>query len=114
MIQIDQLRAARALAHLGQQDLARRAQTSVVTIRRLESTNGARLVAPDILERVQRALEALGVEFIENGVRWRSATDNPARLSRDLLQIAKRNARRLRQVTPLTDADLYDENGLPT
>jgi len=113
MIQIDQLRAARALAHLGQQDLARRAQTSAVTIRRLESAKEARRVAPDILERVQHALEALGVEFIENGVRWRSATDNPALLSRDIIQIAERNARRLQQVTPLTDADLYDENGLP-
>ena len=114
MIDIDQLRAARALAHLNQQELARRAQTSVVTIRRLESAKEARRVAPDILERVQLALEALGVEFIENGVRWRGTTENPALLSRDLMQIAERSAARLQQVAPLTDADLYDENGLPT
>lgn len=112
-IHTDQLRAARALAHLDQQELARRANTSVITIRRLESPKEARRVAPDVMQRVRNALETMGVEFIENGVRWQSRTENPALLTRDLMQIAQRSADRLKAVAPLTEADLYDENGLP-
>ncbi|WP_242402528.1 helix-turn-helix domain-containing protein [Komagataeibacter kakiaceti] len=41
----DQIRAARALLHLPQEELARRAHVSVVTIRRLESPRTAIRVA---------------------------------------------------------------------
>ena len=66
------------------------------------------------LDGVRRALEQAGAEFIANGVRLRSADTLLAdTLFEDLLQISLRSAERLRGCEILTDADLYDEDGLP-
>jgi transcriptional regulator with XRE-family HTH domain len=66
MISSAQCRAARGLVDWSQLELAERAGVGVVTIRQLEAgTHGPRRAT---LEVVRRALEAAGVEFIdENG-----------------------------------------------
>jgi transcriptional regulator with XRE-family HTH domain len=110
----EQIRAARALLRLEQAELAERVGTSVITIRRLESTQGQERVAPRILARVRTVLEQAGAEFIPDGVRRRrSERPDSAVLYKDLRAISLRSAARLQDRELLTDADLYDERGLP-
>ena len=110
----DQIRAARALLRLEQAELAERAKVSIVTIRRLETKQGSERVAPATLARVRAVLEEAGAEFIPDGIRRRPAgrADARARFHK-LRAISLRSAARLRGHELLTDADLYDENGLP-
>ena len=114
LITPEQIRAARALLRLEQDDLARRAKVSVVTVRRLEAPNGLSKVTWGTVDEVQRALEAAGAEFIDRGVRRRQKTreEMEARFQEGLA-IAKRSAARLKDAPPFTEDDLYDENGLP-
>jgi transcriptional regulator with XRE-family HTH domain len=66
MISPRQCRAARALLDWSQQELADRAGVGIVTIRQLEA--GAHEPRRATLDVVRRALEAAGVDFIdENG-----------------------------------------------
>jgi len=110
----EQIRAARALLRLEQSELAHRAHVSVVTIRRLERTNGRERVAPLTLDGVRQALEQAGAEFIPDGVRRRRAVRPEASaLYEDLRAISLRSAARLQGRVLMTDADLYDEDGLP-
>jgi hypothetical protein len=74
-----QIRAARALVRWRAQDLARESSVGVATIRRAELTDDATsmTVANDLA--VRRALEAAGVELIDEngggpGVRLRRAS----------------------------------------
>ena len=69
LITPDQIRAARALLRMDQEELARRANVSVVTVRRLEAPDGLCKVAPGTVDEVRRALETAGAEFVERGVR---------------------------------------------
>jgi transcriptional regulator with XRE-family HTH domain len=110
----EQIRAARALLRLEQDELARRANVSVVTVRRLEAPDGLRKVTLGTVDEIQRALEAAGAEFIDRGVRRRQRTreEMEARYQEGLA-IAKRSAARLKDAPPFTQDDLYDENGLP-
>ena len=66
MLTSAQCRAARGLIDWSQMELAQRAGVGIVTIRQLEAgTHGPRRATLDV---VRRALEAAGVEFIdENG-----------------------------------------------
>jgi transcriptional regulator with XRE-family HTH domain len=109
-----QIRAARALLRMDQDDLARRANVSVVTVRRLEAPDGLSKVSLSTVDEVQRALEAAGAEFIERGVRQRQRTPEEidARVAA-ALAIAKKSAALLKDAPPFTEDDLYDENGLP-
>jgi transcriptional regulator with XRE-family HTH domain len=110
----DQIRAARALLHLDQAELAERAKVSIVTVRRLETKQGGERVAPATLARVRAALEQAGAEFIPGGIRLRSVVQTDARARFDKLRaISLRSAARLQDRELLTAADLYDENGLP-
>jgi transcriptional regulator with XRE-family HTH domain len=109
----EQLRAARALLHLDQAELARRAHVSPVTIRRIEAADGPPRVSAATLENVRRALEEAGVEFIPRGVKRRLTEADKEALFNDILAISKRSAARLRGGEQMTEADLYDENGLP-
>jgi len=110
----DQIRAARALLRLEQAELAQRAHVSVVTIRRLEGTDGSERVTPVTLEGVRQVLEQAGAEFIPDGVRRRrSAKADVDTLCEDLRAISLRSAARLQGRDLLTDTDLYDEDGLP-
>jgi transcriptional regulator with XRE-family HTH domain len=65
---IAQLRAARSMAGLTQAELAKRSGVSLPTIKRLELGSGPLAVRLSTAQKLQRALEAAGVEFIpENG-----------------------------------------------
>jgi transcriptional regulator with XRE-family HTH domain len=109
-----QIRAARALLRLEQAELAERARVSVVTIRRVEAERGLERVAPATFASVRSVLEQAGAEFIPEGVRRRPVGRPDARVRYDELRaISLRSADRLQGCTPLTDADLYDQNGLP-
>jgi len=96
MIKPEQIRAARALLRLEQQDLARRARVSVATVRRL-------------------ALEAAGAEFIPDGVRRRRSRtpEEKAALLREIMAIADRVAALSTENPGFSEEDLYDEYGLP-
>ena len=74
-ISIEQLRAARGLLGWSQGELAARAGLSLPTVKRLEGGFGPR-VSEDAREKLQLAIEAAGVEFIDengggSGVRFR-------------------------------------------
>jgi transcriptional regulator with XRE-family HTH domain len=110
----EQICAARALLRLEQAELAKRARVSVVTIRRIEKRQESERVAPGTLTGVRKVLEQAGVEFIPDGVRCRRTAPPDARvLYEDLRAISLRSAARLQGRELLTDADLYDEKGLP-
>ena len=67
MIEIAQIRAARALLGLSQPDLAMAAGVSVATLKRAEGS-GTPAASQAALEKIAEALNDLGVEFIpENG-----------------------------------------------
>ena len=67
MISGAQMRAARALVGMTQEGLAKAAELSAQTIKRMESLGTGKSSA-DNVGAVQRALEAAGVQFIpENG-----------------------------------------------
>jgi transcriptional regulator with XRE-family HTH domain len=73
----EQLRAARALLGWSQSELALRAGLSVPTIKRLEGGFGPH-VSDEARAKLTKAIEAAGVEFIEEngggaGVRFRKA-----------------------------------------
>jgi len=114
LITPDQIRAARALLRMDQEELARRAKVSIITVRRLEAPDGLSKVAPATLDEVQRALEGAGAEFIEEGVRRRkrSPEEIEARVQAGLA-IAAECAELLKGAPSFTEDDLYDENGLP-
>ncbi len=110
----EQIRAARALLRLEQDELARRAHVSVVTIRRLEAAQGSQRVTLATVNEVRHALEQAGAEFIEGGVRKRHAMRREAAaLFEELRAISLRSAERLRGQEQHEEADLYDQNGLP-
>jgi len=67
-ISIRQVKAARALLGWSQQDLAGYSGVSYPTIARLEAADGDVGGYPETREKLLRALESAGVEFIpENG-----------------------------------------------
>src|SRR5882757_5188576 len=78
MVTAEQIRAARALLRMEQDELARRAGISVTTIRRLEAPHGEEAVAQNTAAEVQMALQEAGVEFIFDGVRLKRAPGGDA------------------------------------
>jgi transcriptional regulator with XRE-family HTH domain len=75
----NQLKAARALAGVDQQQLADSAGVNVNTIRNMEARGPAPITSGALTVRnVQMALEALGIEFLNHsrpGVRLSKATE---------------------------------------
>jgi transcriptional regulator with XRE-family HTH domain len=68
LITTRQIKAARAMLGWSQADLARRSGISEPTVARLESADGELGGRQDTVEKIQRAIETAGVEFIdENG-----------------------------------------------
>ena len=113
LITPEQIRAARALLRMEQDELARRAHVSTVTVRRLEAQGGMEKVAPGTVDEVRRTLEQAGAEFIDRGVRRRERTpEEAAALLREVQAIAKRSAAKFKDAPPFSEDDLYDENGL--
>lgn len=109
----EQIKAARALLRMEQEELARRAGVSVTTVRRLEAAAGEYAVAESTAGGVQMALEEAGVEFIHDGVALKPNARNKEKLLEDLMAIAKESARMLEGLPAISEDDLYDENGLP-
>jgi transcriptional regulator with XRE-family HTH domain len=71
----EQLRAARGLLGWSQSDLAERARVSLPTVKRAETGTGPR-VSDDARAKLQHALEAAGIAFLEEngggvGLRFR-------------------------------------------
>lgn len=62
-----QLRAARAMLRMEQTDLARRAQVSVETVKRLEGQTGALKATGATIAGLRRVLELYGIEFLDPG-----------------------------------------------
>ena len=62
-----QLAAARALASLDQETIAKAANISVGTLRRMEATDGLASGYPNNVAAVIAALEKAGVEFLDDG-----------------------------------------------
>lgn len=114
LITSEQIRAARALLRMEQDELARRAHVSTVTVRRLEAQDGMSKVAQGTVDEVRRTLEEAGAEFIDRGVRRRQRPEAEVEeLVRIGMDIARRSAERLKDAPQFTEDDLYDENGLP-
>ncbi len=65
MITPKQIRAARALADLDQLELAERAGIGVATIRRIEGAKDRIAGTAQTIVRIQKALEAAGIIFID-------------------------------------------------
>ena len=65
MIYPIQVRAARSLLALSQDELAQRAKLSVVTIKRLEAAGTEIRGSAQSMSRIQKALEAAGIMFID-------------------------------------------------
>lgn len=67
-VSIRQIKAARALLAWSQEDLAAAAGVSIPTIKRLESEDGLLGGRLETGEKIRKALQGAGVEFIvENG-----------------------------------------------
>ena len=60
-----QIRAARVLIDLSQQDLAERASVSLGTIKRIEAARLEVAGTAQTIARIQRALESAGIIFID-------------------------------------------------
>ncbi len=79
MICPSQIRAARGLLDISQTELARLSEVGLATIKKIENSSSDLRVTVQILLRVQRALEAAGVFFLDQdadrgpGVRLRKA-----------------------------------------
>ncbi len=112
MITAEQIKAARALLRMEQDELARRASVSITTIRRLEATGDA-AVAEATAHSVQTALQEAGVEFIVDGVCLKRNAANADVLFETLLAIATESARRLEGLPAFAEAGLFGDDGLP-
>ena len=66
MISAVQMRAARALLGIDQRQLAELAGVSLPTVQRMEASTGTMRGTIDTLTRVVEAIEAAGVELINN------------------------------------------------
>ena len=67
-VSIRQVKAARALLAWSQDDLARAAEVSIPTIKRLEAFDGPLGGRDETAEKIVTAIESAGVEFLdENG-----------------------------------------------
>jgi transcriptional regulator with XRE-family HTH domain len=67
-VSIRQVKAARALLGWSQEELARAAEVSIPTIKRLEANEGQLGGRNETVDKIRQALQQGGVEFInENG-----------------------------------------------
>lgn len=82
MIQPNQIRAARALLNMSQTELAERAGVGVATVRRFEGTVGRLRITVDAMHRIQQALEAAGISFLETNTTLGVALRKPGATAR--------------------------------
>jgi transcriptional regulator with XRE-family HTH domain len=92
----NQLKAARALAGVDQQQVADSAKVNVNTIRNMEARGAKPITSSAVtVRRVQLALEALGIEFLNHtqpGVRLSTPSDRSAELRVDRKPRRKQSA----------------------
>jgi transcriptional regulator with XRE-family HTH domain len=92
----NQLKAARALAGVDQQQVADSAQVNVNTIRNMEARGAKPITSSAVtVRRVQLALESLGIEFLNHsqpGVRLSTQSDRGTELRVDRKLRRKRSA----------------------
>ena len=93
-VSIRQIKAARALLAWSQDDLARSAEVSIPTIKRLEASDGPLGGWDQTADKIVTAINSAGVEFIDGngggpGVRLRKSA-NQKRLGLRSLAIASR------------------------
>ena len=79
MLTGEQIQAARALARMRQSELADAAEISIETVKRLEAMRGEVAATTVTVSKIERALKAAGVIFIDSngegpGVRLRRST----------------------------------------
>jgi transcriptional regulator with XRE-family HTH domain len=102
----NQLKAARALAGVDQQQVADSAGVNVNTIRNMEARGAKPITSSAVtVRRVQLALEALGIEFLNHsqpGVRL-----SPTNVSQKMAGGPQANARALRGKTAKTSPTKY-------
>jgi predicted transcriptional regulator len=84
LLRSELIRAARALVRWEQRDLAGASSVSLPTIKRLESRPGVMAAHLSTVAALKKALEAAGVEFIDEngggpGVRLRKSTSKRSR-----------------------------------
>jgi transcriptional regulator with XRE-family HTH domain len=75
MLTSEQVRAARAMLRMEQKELAEKSGVSLDTIKRIERTRGPIGAYAATVDKIQRALEAAGIEFTNSdapGVRLRA------------------------------------------
>jgi len=65
MLTVDQIRAGRALVRMTQDRLAKAADISVETVKRIEKGAGAASAHYRTIEAIRAALERAGIEFID-------------------------------------------------
>ena len=63
----EQIRAARMLLGITAQDLAEMAGVSVPTMQRMDSARGTASGRHETVEKVRTALEAQGIQFLDEG-----------------------------------------------
>ena len=97
----NQLKAARALAGVDQQQVADSAHVNVNTIRNMEARGAKPITSSAVtIRRVQIALEALGIEFLNHtqpGVRlkiWTDLVDDETPRKKSLSKRTIRTSRR--------------------
>jgi transcriptional regulator with XRE-family HTH domain len=113
MISAEQIKAARALLRMEQDELARRAGVSVTTIRRLEAASDDYAVSESTAQEVRMVLQEAGVDFILDGVRLKQDRPGADELFDRLYRIAGESASLLGDRAPFAEADLYGDDGLP-
>ena len=110
-----QFRAARAMLGFSEAELAERAGIAVEDVRRIEADEA---VAAETWRALLRAVQAVSVEFVDQGVRrrlpvpGRSVEERRAVIRRIQAEVAALPVRDPRSGQELLDA-LYDETGLP-
>ncbi|MGO9543866.1 MAG: hypothetical protein ACLPPF_03625 [Rhodomicrobium sp.] len=110
MITAEQIKAARALLRMEEDELARRASVSVTTIRRLEAAGNAAMAEATAIS-VQVALQEAGVEFILDGVCLKRIAHDADALFERLLAIAAQSARQLGSQPAFGEASPCGDDG---
>ncbi len=62
-----QIRAARGFVRWSAETLAERSHVGLSTVKRAESTDGPPLITRANLDAIQRTLEAIGIDFFDDG-----------------------------------------------
>lgn len=65
-LEIRKIRAARALLDWRQDDLAKKARLSTITVKNIE--RGATIPRPETAQKIREALESYGIRFRSNGI----------------------------------------------